>query len=172
MKPIVEKVLSSGLVDKSTAILLEQWGYLPNGASDKVNEDALVNKTRETMEKLAEDLANEIEKEHHIRESALDLERLRWPVTASILRYPSGTREQIAYKIPGLIDRMGRYYFRIQDVEESWFVPGYFIATYSEPNSKYSEEVIAEKQVLYIDEIPVCVQVSVLSDVSLRVIGD
>ena len=50
LKPVVEKVLASGLVDKNTAKLMEIWGYLPDGASDKVKEDKLKNATKEQVQ--------------------------------------------------------------------------------------------------------------------------
>ena len=122
MKPIVEKVLASGLVDKGTAQLMEMWGYLPEGASEKVKEDELKGATQEKLTNLAKDLADEIEKEHHLRETYLDLERLRWPATVCIYK-PDKTL--VVSGVTGLMDRMGRFYFRIQDVDQNWFVPGY-----------------------------------------------
>jgi hypothetical protein len=164
MKPIVEKVLSSGLIDKATAELMEVWGYLPGGASSKVNEDALKNATQEKVSGLAKELANELEKEHHLRETYLDLERVRWPALVR-LDIPSNmvakkdTIMPIAH-LAGVVDRMGRYYFRLQDVNPDWFVPG-FIITQSTAAGEQKQERIYQSQVLYIGEQGVCVQVSV-----------
>jgi hypothetical protein len=157
MKPIVEKVLSSGLVDKATAQLMEQWGYLPEGSADKVNEDKLKNATQETLTKLANDLATEVEKEHALRETYLDLERLRWPVSNISISKPSGVAGEsisLADKLVAVVDRMGRYFFRIQDVKQEWFVPGYYLVRES------GEEKILQAQVLYVGEQGVCIQVT------------
>lgn len=181
LKPVQEKVLESGLVDKSVAELMEKWGLLPQGAAELVDQakvDALKNATKETLFKLADDLATEVEKEHALRETYLDLERLRWPAVVDILRPPSG-EEQAAADSQGLnisarvlvgdvdavMDRMGRYYFRIQDVEEDWFVPGYVFSRKikSRKNPLAVEirfETILQKQVLYTGEQKVCIQVT------------
>ena len=155
LKPVVEKVLASGLVDKNTAKLMEIWGYLPDGASDKVKEDKLKNATKEQVQALASELADELEKEHHIRETYLDLERLRWPAVANVYNPGSGL---VASSVTCIMDRMGRYYFRIQDVEQSWFVPGYILER-STPKGVVKEHIF-QAQVLYLGQIGICVQVS------------
>lgn len=155
MKPIVEKVLASGLVDKATAQLMEQWGYLPEGSVERVDEDKLKNATQETLTKLASDLATEVEKEHALRETYLDLERLRWPAAIERISKPMlGQPEVIATNLVSVVDRMGRYYFRIQDVDKEWFVPGYLL------RKNGSDEKILQAQVLYVGEQGVCVQVT------------
>ena len=155
MKPIVEKVLASGLVDKATAQLMEQWGYLPAGSVEKVDEDKLKNATQETLTKLASDLATEVEKEHALRETYLDLERLRWPAAIESISKPMlGQPEVIATNLVSVVDRMGRYYFRIQDVDKEWFVPGYLL------RKNGSDEKILQAQVLYVGEQGVCIQVT------------
>lgn len=156
MKPIIEKVLESGLVDKGTAQLMELWGYLPEGAADKVNEDKLKNATHDTLHKLANDLAVEVEKEHALRETYLDLERLKWPVLILSISKPAGhdASEKLAGPITAIIDRMGRYYFRIQDVKEEWFVPGFHLVR------ETGEEKVLQSQVLYVGDQGVCIQVA------------
>lgn len=155
MKPIVEKVLASGLVDKATAQLMEVWGYLPEGSVEKVNEDKLQNATKEQLTQLANDLAVEVEKEHALRETYLDLERLKWPTKIIDIVRPDILGEQLlAVDLVALIDRMGRYYFRIQDVKQEWFVPGYLMRRATGP------EKILQSQVLYVGEQGVCLQVS------------
>ena len=166
MKPIIEKVLASGLVDKATVELMEQWKYLPEGASSKVKEDALKGATQETLTELARNLADEVEKEHHLRETYLDLERIRWPASiGAIIDSSGGERRFVAGGFDGVKDRMGRYYFRIQDVKEDWFVPG-FMLEHNETSKEDGRtvEIIQEKiiqsQVLYIGEQGVCVQIT------------
>lgn len=156
MKPIVEKVLKSGLVDKATADMMESMGLLPEGASDVVNEDGLKGKTKEQLMAFAETIAVEVEKEHKIRETFLDLDRLRWP---AVVRIHDIDAAVLRDELPALIDRQGRYYFRIQDVPKDLFVPGYRL-TRKSPGDWQVLETIIESQVLYIEETPVCVQVS------------
>jgi hypothetical protein len=161
MKPIVEKVLASGLVDKATAELMEKWGYLPEGSVDKVNEDKLKNATQETLKALANDLAIEVEKEHALRETVLDLERLKWPVSRiSIFKPDPEPGEMVSYlaeDLVAMVDRMGRYFFRLQDVNKDWFVPGYHLRR---GDPAFAPETILQSQVLFIGEQGVCVQVS------------
>jgi hypothetical protein len=170
MKPIVQKVLESGLIDKGTADLMEIWGYLPHGASESVNEGALADATQEKLKNLAKDLGNAIEKEHHLRETYLDLERLRWPATVYIgfpkEAYNGGSKltTTLAHTTPlqAVMDRMGRYYFRIQDVDEKWFVPGFILSRESPRGLR--EEMITQSQVLYSGVQGICVQVSTDTD--------
>lgn len=162
MKPVVEKVLASGLVDKHTAALMERWGYLPEGASDKVNSDALKNATKAQLTKLAEEIGDEVAKENLLRETSLDLERLRWPTEVTIFNQKS---ETIVYKLKGMIDRMGRLYFRSQDIKESWFVPGYTLRRSAHDVNTGVEMVVREEILesghLFIGDNPVAFQVTV-----------
>jgi len=155
MKPIVEKVLSSGLVDKATAKMMETWGYLPEGAADKVNEDKLKNATLETLTNLANDLAVAVEQEHALRETYLDLERIKWPASIEGIYQPmAGQPVELARNLTAVVDRMGRYYFRIQDVAQEWFVPGYLLC------HKGRNEKILQAQILYVGDQGVCMQVT------------
>jgi hypothetical protein len=164
-KAIVEKVLRSGLVDKATAELMEQWGYLEPGSAEKVNENALKDATRETLSKLANDLAVEVDKEHVLRETHLDLERIRWPADIAGIYQPAvGQPIAVVKNLSAVVDRMGRYYFRFDDVKEEWFVPG-FIIERKIGDDFIRRETVTEKQVLFIDETPICVQVSTMREV-------
>ena len=70
MSEITEKILKSGLIDKHTAKMMENFGMLPEGSAEKVGEVA-----KGQMAKMAEELAEAVEREHRIRETALDLDR-------------------------------------------------------------------------------------------------
>lgn len=162
MSEIVNKVLRSGLIDKHTAELMEQYGMLDPGAAETVNEDALKDATQGQMKKLAEELAVEVEREHKIRETYLDLERIRWPVHVTI-----SSRERTIITLSGVMDRHGRYFFRFQDVDPNWFVPGYLVEKRNVlPDVSHdvylipSKEMIVEATPLYIDEKPVAFQVT------------
>lgn len=162
MKPVVEKVLRSGLVDRHTAELMERWGYLEPGAAERVNADALKGATKDQLSKLAEEIGDEVFKEHQLRETSLDLERLRWPTEVTI---SNKAGETVAWKLKGMIDRMGRLYFRAQDIKEAWFVPGFTVKrTTHDVETGYEtviRETVLESGFLYIGEVPVVYQVSV-----------
>lgn len=64
--------------------LMERWKYLPEGAAALVNEDALKNATMKQLEKLAMEIGDEIDKEHALRESMVDLDRLKWPASITV----------------------------------------------------------------------------------------
>lgn len=168
MKPIVEKVLKSGIVDRGMVELLERWGNLPEGASELINSESLKDATKQQLTKFAESLADEVAKEHILRETNLDLDRLKWPTTITI--FPKSDTpvrpgpEKGAYNIPAVTDRMGRLYFRIEDVEEDWFIPGYRISrrVFDKKNKVSTEvhETILECQPLFVGEHKIAVQVT------------
>lgn len=165
MKAITEKVLKSGLVDKHMALMLEKWGALPDGAADLVNDDALKDATREQLTQLGVELGDEVDKLRTLKETQLDLDKIRWPAECDIVDLREG-RKLWAAKVQGVIDRTGRIYFRFDDVMEAWFIPGFIIErsiTGRDGHKVLSiQEQIVESTVLYTDEIPVCIQVSVV----------
>jgi hypothetical protein len=163
LKPLVKKVLESGLVDKNMAELMEKWGNLPEGAASLVKDDSLKNATKDQLMKLAEEIGTEVDKERTLKETQLDLDQIRWPTVVTIR---TNNYEHVAWQVPAVIDRMGRLYFRIQDAKEEWFVPGYNIHRKGvSPQNGYESpiyEVVTEKSVLYVGELPVCIQVTVV----------
>lgn len=166
MKQVTEKVLKSGLVDRHMAEMFEKWGNLPPGASEMVPpDDTLKDATREQLTKLAEEIGDEVDKERTLRETHLDLDRIRWSVEVSVSQPREGRPpSQIAFRVPGVIDRMGRFYFRIQDIDESWFVPGHILHRTVPDKATglqlQAQEEILEKTTLYVGEQAVCLQVS------------
>lgn len=166
MKPVVEKVLKSGIVDRGMVELLEKWGNLPEGASELLKNETLKDATKEQLTRFAEDLAEEVAKEHILRETDLDLDRLKWPTTVTILpKFEANPGpEQGVYHIPAMVDRMGRIYFRVQDVDETWFVPGYRITRKvfdkeTKSATEYHEKIL-EVQPLFLGESKIAVQVT------------
>lgn len=166
MKPIVEKILKSGLVDKHMAQMMEHWGNLPSGASELIpeDEDHLKKATKEQLDALVEDIGDEVAKLQAIKETQLDLDRIRWPVEVD--QIATNTGEALARTLKAVVDRMGRLYFRIQDVKEEWFVPGFVL--HRQDNDKENvghllliQEEILESTVLYTGDSKVCVQVTV-----------
>jgi len=178
---LTEKVLASGLVDRHTVELMERWGYLPGGSVDKVNEEALKNATREQLTKLADEIDNAVDHELRLRETRLDLEKIKWPTSVEI--YKPATRVKgedgvhpdvvdlvsVALACPAVMDRQGRYYFRTDDVQQDWFAPGFFFKrTQRDRSSTVGESIevreeILESQTLFVGEKPVCVQVTTRS---------
>jgi hypothetical protein len=168
MSDITDKLLKSGLIDQATASLMEKWGSLPAGSTELVREGVLERMTKRELESLAESIAVSVEREVKLKETQLDLDKMRWPVTAISIRgrpkgdpeLPINSRRFIKGGLTAMVDRMGRYYFRIQDVKEEWFVPGSVMETPVEGGLK--TETIADSQVLYVGDEKVCIQVSVL----------
>lgn len=163
MKPLTEKILKSGLVDKHMAQMMERWGNLPDGASELIPEnEPLKDATREQLSKLAEEIGDEVEKARTLKESQLDLDRLRWPTKVSV---KNDQGDLIASEVSAVIDRMNRLYFRMEDVKEEWFVPGFTlwrtIPDKEIPGAlKIVQGQVLESTVLYIDDQPICLQVS------------
>jgi hypothetical protein len=155
MKPLVEKVLTSGLVDKDTVLLFERAGVLPPGSVDMVDEKALEKATKEDKAALAEEL-DLLASRNSLKETMLDLDQVRWPARMDISKE---TGVPVACGVNCVVDRMGRYYFRIQDVEKGWFLPGYRLSC--EEKNVLVTKTIFESQILSVGDLPVCVQVTV-----------
>ncbi len=163
MKTFTQKMLQSGLIDRHTALMLEKWGSLPNGSTEIIKDDALRNATKAQLIRLAEELETEMDRLESLKEMQFDLKDLRWSTEVSIL---SPDNIQIAYKVPAVIDRLGRFYFRIQDVDPDWFIPGFRVnrETVNRANGAAREiviEEILESTPLYVDDEPICIQVMV-----------
>jgi len=173
---LTKKILESGLVDEATARLMERWGNLPEGSAELTRNkpERLQAATREELMQFAEDIGEEVEKQRRLKETMLDTDRMRFPVTVDVYKQSVLTndgvrvpRTIVAGHVRGVIDRMGRYYFRIQDVKERWFVPGYVFRKEGPGDggatdpSKATYEQVHEVQVLSHGEAPVCIQVAV-----------
>lgn len=166
---LTDKILNSGLlIDKHTTEMLEKWGYLREGSSDKVNEDALKNATKGQLAKLADEIDVELDKELRRRETQLDLDKIRWPAVVDIYRVAadSDAVQSVALQVSCVMDKVGRYYFRIQEASPTWFVPGYIFKRSQRRQDDPSgvrimiREMILEAQTLYVGDSPVCVQVT------------
>lgn len=161
MNPLTEKVLQSGLIDKAMVEMMEKMGFLPEGASDKVKEDALKNAPLASLHKLADEMAYLLEKEHELRETHLGLKTLKWPAVISV--EDKGGSVIVKY-LQCMMDEMGRYYVRFADVKKEWFIPGYILTRMNGKQGEHTREEITEVQPLFIDDKPICYQVSVNSD--------
>lgn len=167
MKALVEKVLKSGIVDRGMAEMLERWGNLPNGAADLVKNDALIHATKNQLEKIAEVIGDAVEEMNTIRETRLDLDKIQWPTQVSILpaepNRPGPTK--LIKNIPAVMDRMGRLFFRFQDVREDWFIPGFVLMrTQHMPNEGVEIAVleqVLERTTLFAEEKKIVLEVTV-----------
>lgn len=71
MKPLVKKILESGLVDKHSALMFEKWGQLEPGSADMVGKKEI---TEKTLEAFAEDIEALMESEaDQVRETRLEV---------------------------------------------------------------------------------------------------
>ena len=159
MSDLTKKILESGLVDEHTAALMERWGYLPEGAAAiaKDKSEELQKATREQLSRLAEEIGTEVERRLKLKESMLDMEKIRWPVMVDIWNGIRTTK--VAHAVTGVIDRMGRYYFRPLDVEMVWFRPGFHICRFKgETQPVY--ETILESTELYMEDQVMAIQVT------------
>ena len=154
MTSIVEKVLKSGMLSRKTVEILEKIGTLPAGSLELVQEGALDGASLEVKRRLAEELLEEADKVES-RESMLDLERIKWPALVTV-RLTDGR----VLSLQSVVDQMGRYYFRAQDVNKDWFVPGRRLERCAGDGSLLWD-VIWEVQTLYVGDQPAAIQVSV-----------
>lgn len=157
MKPIVEKLLSSGIVERGFVELMERWGNLPEGSSELLQNETLKNATKEHLTRFSEDLANEVANRYVLKETQFDLDRLRWPATIDVF---SQEKNLQATKVDAVIDRMGRYFFRVQDIQEGWFVPGFFIRRVGTNHVNAPDELILEATPLYMGDDKIALQVT------------
>lgn len=114
MKPISKKVLESGLIDKNAIQLLERWGNLPAGTSERIRSDV----TKEQLKKFSEELSALIEAEPILRETDLSLQYV-----TEQRRIAIGTEEGIQVLMCG-ISKMGNLLFKPQSVRRSWLTVG------------------------------------------------
>lgn len=145
---------------------MEKWGNLPQGSVDIAKKSEAREFTRSYLIQFAEEVAKEVEQERALKETQLDLDKLRWPVSLSINKMNG----EIILDLMAVIDRMGRYYFRVQDVNKDWFVPGYKVeristnSVSSNPSKAFVSETILEVTPLFIGEQEVAIQVSTSKD--------
>lgn len=157
MSDLSKKILESGLIDEATAEMMEKWGVLDAGEADLAKKATLKNATREQLIQFADEIGEEVDRQRRLKETMLDLNQLRWPIQ---VRLGGEGGDQITGPITALVDRMGRYYFRPQDVtDRSFLVPGRALVTFPDGNAK--TDVILEVTELFIGEDVAAIQVSV-----------
>jgi len=139
---------------------------LPKNSTSVVNEETLKNATREQLLKLTEELANVVVEHQKVRETSLDINKLKWPTIIEIVvnRENSSPKAVITKQIPALIDTVGRLFIRYDEVKESWFRPGFILErkAHKGVDKKITiTEVILESDIFYVGEKPVCIQLTV-----------
>lgn len=163
MSELTKKILESGLVDQSTAELMEKWGYLPDGSAELAagKAEALMRATvekdvKETLTKLAERIGQEVDSLRRTRETMLDLNHLKWPVLVGVWNLKNGDDSRV-FRVHGLMDRLGRYYFHPKDVWKEAFVPGFVLMRGADDSIK---ETILEVTELFVGDQSAAIQVS------------
>lgn len=157
MSDLSKKILESGLIDEATARMMEKWGVLDEGSADLAKKATLKDATREELIQFAEDIGEEVDKQRRLKETMLDLNHLRWPVKLS-LAPPRGLEGRPVGSFTAVVDRMGRYYFRPQEVRafEKDLIPGRQLM-----NEDAQVMTILEVTPLYVGEALAAIQVSV-----------
>jgi hypothetical protein len=154
MSDLSRKILESGLIDETTARMMEKWGVLDEGSADLAKKATLKDATREELIQFAEDIGEEVDKQRRLKETMLDLNHLLWPIQVGIW----GGGDQRIYRVTGLVDRMGRYYFRPCDAPQEVLVPGFTVLSGYQDTKK---ETILEVTPLYVGDDVAAIQVSV-----------
>lgn len=191
---LTKTMLESGIIDEGFAALLEAWGYLPDGATKYVNNDALKMATRSSLKKLAEKIGDAVEKSRELRETRLDIDQMKWPMQVYLRQLKSSeiTRSEISATshtlvtkapyirpapITALVDKLGRFYFQPNTIKEAWFVPGETIISHQVADERnYITEIghlVEEAQFLYSGEAKLAFQVSCdQTELTLKLGGD
>jgi hypothetical protein len=76
-KPITEKLIAAGIVDKTMTAMLDRWGQLAPGEYEKLTHKQVVT---ETLESFIEGLEEILEAEKPLRETRLEIPVKRPPV--------------------------------------------------------------------------------------------
>jgi len=74
MKPIVKKILEAGLVDKHTALLMEKWKAVDEGAAELVGREDIRKASEETLLKFVDDIEGLLEEDRaHLLETKMNI---------------------------------------------------------------------------------------------------
>lgn len=114
MKELVQKAIESGLIDKTTAQLLEKWRMIESGSADKVPMDEM----RKSVTELATELANLVDTEIVVMpEMVLDIDKLNFNESATII----ALQGQLNLITETARDAFGRFVFRVSKDEKTRF---------------------------------------------------
>lgn len=159
MKAIVSKILKSGLVEKHTAQLLEQWGSLPDGSTELVKNVTIQDLTEAQLIRLVEDISEELESSLSVKETVLDLDKLQWPVEVSVIEYDKKGNYRSEAKVSAVEDNMGNMYFRADEAPLKLLIPGNYVCRANVSDLK-KLQTIASVDPMYMDQTPICYRVT------------
>jgi hypothetical protein len=142
MKPIVKKIIESGLVDRHAVQLMEKWGQVDRGASDLVGRQDLRAATETSLTKFAEEVEGLIEQDREeVRETKLAIQ-----VGSPILATYGGQ------KIVLFRDNMGNFLFPL--TAEGQIIPGSLFQTTDDVSW-----VVLSSEKLFVGDQPYTIQV-------------
>ena len=154
MKPIVKKIIESGLVEKSAIQLMEKWGQIDRGSSELVGAHDLRTAAENSLTEFAEEVEELIEKDREeIRETRLAIQ-VSEPVLATWL-YADG--QGGLYEGASVVmfkDTMGNFLFPI--VEDSRIYPGAVFQT-----TEGTRWTVLTKERLFVGDHPYAIQTQV-----------
>jgi hypothetical protein len=107
MKPIVKKILESGLIDKHTALLMEKWKALDEGSSNLVGKEDLKKASEASLIQFAEEVEEIIDGSQEARQET----RLAVSVGEPILISWVLSEEKEAAPVVVFRDEMGNFIF-------------------------------------------------------------
>lgn len=129
MKELVKKILEAGLVDKHTALLLEKWRSVDDGAAEMVGKEDIRKISEEALTQFAEELSLLVEEERtSFHETKLSI-TMGDPMLVTWALHPRS-------RIVVFRDEMGNFIFpadealhlntgnRFQSGEDTWEVAG------------------------------------------------
>jgi len=109
MKELVRKILEAGLVDKHTALLLEKWKAVDDGAAELVGKEDIRKVSDEALTQFAEELSLLVEEERaSFRETKLSITMKEAPILVAWVQFPRS-------KIVVFQDEMGHFVFPIDE---------------------------------------------------------
>jgi hypothetical protein len=143
MKPIVRKIIESGLVDCHAVQTMERWGQIDRGSSELVGKNDIRTATKKTLTKFAEDIDELLEQDRETARETRLVIQLGEPLLATW--QTGGT--VVLFK-----DEMNNFMFPLQ--EEQNIHPGAVFRT-----TDGAEWQILSKEMLFVDDQPYTIQV-------------
>lgn len=117
MKPIVKKILESGLVEKNAVLLMEKWGHMDRGASELVGTKDIRTATESTLTKFAEEIEDLLEQDREeVRETRLAIQ-VGEPMLAQWVSSPAIGPIKMSNSMVLFRDSMGNFIFPVREDE-------------------------------------------------------
>lgn len=158
MKPIVQKIIESGLVDRHAVQLMEKWGQIDRGASELVGTKDLRAATETSLTQFAEEIEDLIDRDREeLRETRLAIQ-VGEPILAQWMyaQTESSDGAKVSMYVGGKIvlfrDNMGNFMFPLS--AEGQVYPGAVFQTNDE-----TRWTILRSEKLYVGDHPYTIQV-------------